>query len=58
MSYRIPVQNGSGDIMLILKGAVDDETWKERQQVCEDRFAARTPDTMRREKGSWVSRDE
>lgn len=58
MPYRIPVGDGSGDILLRLKGTVTNEEWKERQQVCEKRFAERTPDTIRREKGSWVSRDE
>jgi len=56
--YRIPVQNGTRDIMLRLKGTVDDETWRERQSVCENRFNDRTPDTMTRQKGMWVKSDE
>jgi hypothetical protein len=47
---------GKPDRVLDMPGQISDEVWKERQQVCEERFKNRKPDTMTRRGGTWVTR--
>jgi hypothetical protein len=56
MSYHLTIYNGTKDRVLDMPGQISDEVWKERQQVCEDRFLNRKPDTMTRREGAWVTR--
>jgi hypothetical protein len=53
---KLTIQNGTKDRVLDMPGQISDEVWKERQQVCEERFKNRKPDTMTRRKGAWVTR--
>jgi hypothetical protein len=53
---KVTIYNGTKDRVLDMPGQVTDEVWKERQQVCEERFKNRKPDTMTRRGGTWVTR--
>jgi hypothetical protein len=53
---KVTIYNGTKDRVLDMPGQVTDEVWKERQQVCENRFANRKPNTMTRREGVWVTR--